>query len=108
MQDAVIGTDKDGKIRAMNVAAETITGWPAGAAVGRGLGEVFRIDGRAAGRNGRRNVLLTRDRRSIAIEGHAESIRDSKGRLQEIRVYFHQPSNVVDWPAPSGPPEDAA
>jgi PAS domain S-box-containing protein len=108
MQDAVIGTDKDGKIQAMNVAAETITGWPAGAAVGRGLGEVFRIDEHATGRNGRHTVLLTRDRRSIAIEGHAESVRDSTGRLLEIRVCFHQPSNVVGWPAPSGPPEDAA
>jgi PAS domain S-box-containing protein len=108
MQDALIGTDENGTIRTMNVAAETITGWPADAVFGRELKEVFRIDEHAGGPNGRCNVLVTRDRRSIAIEGHAESIRDSRGCLREIRVYFNQPSNLVDWPASSNPPQDAA
>jgi PAS domain S-box-containing protein len=108
MQDGLIGTDENGKIRTMNVAAETITGWPADAVFGHELKEVFRIDKHAGGRNGRCNALLTRDRRPIAIEGHAESIRDSKGCLREIRVYFNQPSNLVNWPAPTRPPDDAA
>jgi hypothetical protein len=92
----------------MNVGAETLTGWPADAGFGHELKEVFRIDEHAGGRNRRCNVRLARDRRSTASEGYAESIRDSKGRLREIRVYFNQPSNVVDWPGASDPPEDAA
>jgi PAS domain-containing protein len=79
MRDAVIGTDRDGKIQVMNGAAEALTGWPANAAAGRALGEVFRIDGRS---------LLTRDQRAVRIEGRAEGIRDASGALEGIRLHF--------------------
>jgi PAS domain S-box-containing protein len=88
MDDAIIGTNKDGKIQRINDAAEAITGWPAEAALGRTLAEVFEINGRAAGLHRLGSVLMTRDRRPIEIEGRAEGVRDSLGALQEILVHF--------------------
>lgn len=41
--DAVMAADHQGTILRMNPMAERLTGWPAGEAVGRHLGEVFRI-----------------------------------------------------------------
>ncbi len=111
MNDAVIGTDRDGKILVMNGAAEAITGWPADAAVGRGLGEVFQINGRADGPQRLGNALVTRDRRVIEIEGRAEGVRDATGGLREIRVHFSRRLAPIPWPkTPAGfdAPLDAA
>jgi PAS domain S-box-containing protein len=41
--DAVIATDADGLVTRMNPTAETLTGWPAGEALGQPLAAVFRI-----------------------------------------------------------------
>ena len=41
--DAVIGTDAQGRVTLLNQVAESLTGWPADEALGRPLGEVFRI-----------------------------------------------------------------
>jgi len=41
--DAVIASDVDGRVAFLNACAETLTGWPAGEAVGHKLDEVFRI-----------------------------------------------------------------
>ncbi len=41
--DAVISTDREGRVRHMNAVAEELTGWPEDEAMGRPLGEVFRI-----------------------------------------------------------------
>jgi PAS domain S-box-containing protein len=111
MNDAIIGTDRDGRIQLMNDAAEAITGWPAEAAVGRALAEVFQINGRAEGLHRLGNVLLTRDQRAVEIEGRAEGIRDSLGGLREIRVHFsRRAAEPIPWPDQPVPAEplDAA
>jgi PAS domain S-box-containing protein len=110
MNDAIIGTDRDGRIQLMNDAAESITGWPAEAAVGRTLAEVFQITGRAEGVHRLGNVLMTRDRRPVEIEGRAEGIRDSCGGLREIRVHFSRRAEPIPWPnqPPQTEPLDAA
>ena len=41
--DAVIATDKDGKVTMMNPLAQTLTGWSCGDAEGKDLEEVFKI-----------------------------------------------------------------
>lgn len=41
--DAVISTDREGKVTAMNTKAETLTGWNESEALNRPLNEVFRI-----------------------------------------------------------------
>jgi PAS domain S-box-containing protein len=95
MEDAVIGTDRDGTIRVMNAEAEAITGWPAEAAAGRALSEVFRVNG---------DTLLTRDRRVVPIEGRAEAVRDDDGGLREILIHFSQQLRNTE----AEPPLDAA
>ncbi len=106
MNDAMIGTDKEGTIQLINDAAEAITGWPAEAAVGRALGEVFQINGRAEGVRRLGSVLLTRDCQAVEIEGRAEGIRDSRGTLREIRVHFSRRGPApMAWPAADGSAE---
>ena len=41
--DAVIATDRSGRIRFINVVAEQLTGWRSGEAEDRMLGDVFRV-----------------------------------------------------------------
>jgi len=88
VKNAIIGTDKDGKIRVMNRAAEVMTGWPNEAAAGHALAEVFRIDSTRTEQPALENLLLARDRRPVPIEGGARGIRDAQGGLVEIRLQF--------------------
>jgi two-component system, cell cycle sensor histidine kinase and response regulator CckA len=39
--DGVISTDEEGRVDFMNPAAEKLTGWPSGDAIGRNLGDIF-------------------------------------------------------------------
>ena len=87
MNDAVIGTDSDGTIRFINEAAAKLTGWPSYAAVGLPLSRVFRVEaGQVAASP--RSILLTRSGQTVAIEGHAQAVRDQNGELQHILVQF--------------------
>ncbi len=112
MNDAMIRTDKDGKIQLMNDAAESLTGWPAEAATGRPLAEVFRIDGRAEAPHRLGRTLMTRDDRAVEIEGRAEGIRDAAGALREICVHFSRrdatPITTPRRRSFTDPPLDAA
>lgn len=88
--DAVIAADELGRVRLINPAAELLTGWPQGEALGRDLGEVFQLADEATGQRveadagvcARRQadvLLLSRDGRSTPVETNASVITDEKG-----------------------------
>ena len=94
--DAVITTDKDGRVASLNPVAETLTGWSHADALGRPLDEVFVIvnedsrqpvanpalrslqDGRIVNL-ANHTVLVARDGSERAIDDSAAPIRDETG-----------------------------
>jgi diguanylate cyclase (GGDEF)-like protein/PAS domain S-box-containing protein len=107
--DAVLCTDISGNITYLNLAAETMTGWPREEAVGEPLAEVFRIiDGptRKTARDPMEMaveqnrtvgltvncVLIRRDGFESAIEDSAAPIHDRAGRVTGAVIVFHDVS----------------
>jgi diguanylate cyclase (GGDEF)-like protein/PAS domain S-box-containing protein len=107
--DAVLCTDIFGKITYLNIVAEKMTGWPRAEAVGKPLGEVFRIiDGgtRQTARDPMEMavklnktvgltpncVLIRRDGYESAIEDSAAPIHDRSGRVIGAVIVFHDVS----------------
>jgi PAS domain S-box-containing protein len=97
--DAVIAADERGRVRLINPAAEKLTGWPDGEALGRELAEVFRLADETTGRRveaearagAERQVdvlLLARDGRSTPVETSASVITDDKGDLRGSVLIF--------------------
>ena len=98
--DGVITTSREGHIVSLNLVAERLTGWPEADALGRSLGEVFRItdDG---GDNAlhspqpgqfvtltKQALLVARDDSRRPIEDSIAPIRDGAGRLVGSVVIF--------------------
>lgn len=106
ISDAVIGTDMQGNVDYLNVAAEAMTGWLRDDARGKPIKEVMQIISGAT-RETRRNpieavlesdkpmkmaagtVLIRRDGKERAIEDSASPIHDSNGRLSGAVIVFH-------------------
>ena len=105
--EGVITTDLNGRIVVCNAAGETMTGWPAGEAVGRPLKAVFQISSEAGRkRNGlrkagyrseaevilfttpERSTLTSRDGTERIIEQVASSIRDGKNEICGVVLVF--------------------
>jgi two-component system cell cycle sensor histidine kinase/response regulator CckA len=104
--DAVIAADERGLVKLINPAAESLTGWPQGEALGRDLGEVFQLADEATGRRvepmigtadgerhttaGRQSdvLLLSRDGRSTPVETSASVITDEKGDFRGSVLIF--------------------
>jgi PAS domain S-box-containing protein len=94
--DAVIATDRQGRVGFLNPAAQTLTGWTQVEAAGRRLEEIFVIvneasraklenpvekvlhTGHVAGL-ANHTVLISRDGRDIPIDDSAAPIRDESG-----------------------------
>ncbi|MDQ3804403.1 MAG: PAS domain S-box protein, partial [Acidobacteriota bacterium] len=104
--DAVIATDRGGRVAFMNPVAERLTGWAAGEARGRPLAEVFHIvneETRAAVESpvakvlregavvglANHTVLVARDGRETPIEDSAAPIKDPHGRATGVVLVFH-------------------
>ena len=95
--DAVACTDTSGDVTFMNLAAETLTGWPLAEAVGRPMADVFQVVDVATGAataglhavSGKldadatspsNTVLVRRDAIKIPIEGSVAPIHDRDGQ----------------------------
>ncbi|MBW4933180.1 diguanylate cyclase domain-containing protein [Marinobacter sp. F4206] len=104
--DAVLATDTDANITYMNSAAETLTGFSRQEALGRPLGEVFRVidvTTRVTRANLAQHVmeigtpvelnnsvlLKARDGLELAIEDAASPMRNAKGEITGALVKFH-------------------
>ncbi|MBK8891572.1 MAG: diguanylate cyclase [Dechloromonas sp.] len=109
--DAVLCTDILGNVTYLNPVAETMTGWKAADALGRPLGEVFRIiDGitrqpadnpaqRAIAENkvvglAVDSVLIRRDGVESAIEDSSAPIHNRDGRVSGAVIVFHDVSEA--------------
>jgi len=94
--DAIITTDRDGRVNYMNAVAESITGWTQPEAFGRPLEAVFRVmneqtgeavgsgfqglrEGRSVGPN-HHAVLLTKTGAQVPIDDRAAPIKDQHGQ----------------------------
>ncbi len=103
--DAVIATDQDVVITFINAVAQCLTGWSEAEALGRNLGEVFRIsnrethepvespvarvlrDGAVAGL-ANHTVLKTKDGQEIPIDDSAAPIIDDRGSITGVVLVF--------------------
>src|SRR5262249_25013907 len=103
--DAVIVTDAQGRVTAMNPMAQRLTGWSLAAAQGRALAEVF-VSGNEETRQpvespvakvrrtgavadlATHTVLWTKQGQAIPIDDSAAPIHDATGRLQGIVLVF--------------------
>ncbi|WP_301101649.1 EAL domain-containing protein [Propionivibrio sp.] len=109
--DAVLSTDLLGNLTYMNLVAETMTGWPYAAALGRSLSEVFRIINgttrqaiaNPAQRAIKENktiglaadcVLIRRDGFEFAIEDSSAPIHNRDGRVSGAVIVFHDVSTA--------------
>ncbi len=103
--DAVIATDSHGRVTRINAAAERLTGWPAGDAVGQALTEVFHIVNAATRERAddpvqrvlsqgdvvglaNHTTLLSREGREYQIADSAAPIRDALGRITGVVLVF--------------------
>ena len=104
--DAVIATDRTGRISFINPTAESLTGWKAAEVVGKPLREVFRIineETRAAVESpyeavvhrgltvalANHTLLISREGAEIPIEDSGAPIRDAKGNIVGAIIVFH-------------------
>jgi PAS domain S-box-containing protein len=107
--DALITTDRQGRVSALNAVAERMTGWSSFEAVGMPLERVFRIVDEHTGievespvsgvlRAGAlvgltsHTALVTRQGAKIAIEDSAVPIRDDSGNICGAVMIFHDVS----------------
>ncbi len=103
--DAVIATDTDGRVARINAVAERLTGWRAAEAIGKPLGEVFRIvhaSTRVPGADPVESViargepfelaehalLLSRDGSEYEIADSAAPIRSAGGAIVGVVLVF--------------------
>jgi PAS domain S-box-containing protein len=103
--DAVITTDKDGRVSFMNPVAESLTGWKLAEAAGKPLTHIFQIineDTRRPAENpaarvlregivvglANHTVLIARDGAERAIDDSAAPIKSPEGRVDGVVLVF--------------------
>lgn len=106
MPDAVIATNRAGRVTFINPLAQRLTGWSADEATGQPVDEIFRVDDAdnrqpalrsiacmmreaAAGSTPGRAVLVCRDGARRPVDHRATPMRDSQGRIMGAVLVFH-------------------
>ena len=110
--DALIATDRHGRVSYLNPVAETMTGWRSAEAMGQPIATVFNIineetlapaeipvervlrEGRVVGL-ANHTALISRDGTVRAIEDSAAPIRDSSGNVLGVVMVFHDVTQVT-------------
>ena len=109
ISDAVIGTNVDGIVDYVNIAAQNITGWPRDDAVGQPINAVFKIINGVTREPERDTVklvlqheqpmglppntkLIRRDGSELSIEDSAAPIYDGNGELSGAVIVFRDVS----------------
>ena len=104
--DAVVSTDKEGRVTFMNPVAETLTGWLSQEALGKPLEKVFNIvhestrrpvenpvakamrENRIVGL-ANHTILIKQNGAETPIDDSASPIRNSKGEVVGVILVFH-------------------
>ncbi len=103
--DAVIATDKAGRVTFMNLVAEKLTGWQQDEAAGKSLGDIFVIINEKTrapvrspleGMSGDSEIvfladntaLITKDGREVPIDDSAAPLVDDKGNFRGVVLVF--------------------
>jgi PAS domain S-box-containing protein len=104
--DAVIATDREGRVQFLNEVAQNLIGWTAPEVIGRSIEDVFRIVNEATRepvenpvrrvlREGRvvglanHTALVSRSGREYVIEDSGAPIRDADGAVIGVVLVFH-------------------
>ena len=98
INDALIATDTDGKIRFMNHIAEDLTGWIQKDAVGNDLVEIFKIHGEKSNSSemkfdfstfsSNQVILTNKEGKKIPVSANLNHIEDKKGNLNGMALVF--------------------
>lgn len=105
ISDAIIGTDAQGQINFMNQAAEMLTGWSQGEAMGKDATEIFHVVHetthaplenpitKALRENGLCNataetLLVNKAGNALPIDNQATPLRNKTGQIIEVVVVF--------------------
>lgn len=103
--EAVIATDREGRITFLNAVAAALTEWPAEEALHRPIGDVLRLINEESGMTADNEVLrvlkdkqilavanhvdlVTRDGREVAVEHSAAPILAAKGEVMGVVLVF--------------------
>ncbi len=92
VNEALIATDENGKIRFMNHIAENITGWIQEEVVNRDLTDVFKIQEDKFGINEHsmdRVMLNDKNGTKIPVSANLNHIKDNKGNVSGMTLVFH-------------------
>ena len=105
LSDAVVTTDRTGRVTHLNPAAESLTGWTRGSAMGEPVDEVLQLldprrrhqtlspaadalEGVSAEGAGRQALLLTRSGEEVSVEVMASAMRGADQRILGAVVVF--------------------
>lgn len=95
INEALIATDSDGKIKFMNNMAEDITGWMQEDAIERDLEDVFRIQSGTPKKikldsviSSEEFTILTKKEVSVTVKANLNCIKDKEGNINGIALAF--------------------
>ncbi|WP_374562955.1 PAS domain S-box protein [Ideonella sp.] len=92
VQDGVVITESDARVRFMNAAAEALTGWPMEEARGRPIGDLLHFSGATDQQTSAEHALhegrvigVEHARRLIARDGHEVAVDESAAPVDDAR-----------------------